>query len=151
MLIFFNKSWFYRILSWNLIAKKHQHMPKNRQSNKRQKIRVKVAPKRVQKRKWVWREFYSDKKSRFLFKPLNFVLLTADFLKTEENISWVMSFHSCFVKFLISEFGLNFSSKVGAENLFHGQTSWQMSQPNIQSSILSLKKSGIWSFNSIVA
>ena len=132
-----------RNFSLKFISEKQWNMPKNRQSNKRKTIRVKVAPKRVQKRKWFWKRiFYSDKKLRFLFSPVNLVLLTADFLKTEENISWVMSFHSCFVKFLISEFGRNFSSKVGAENLFHGQTSWQMSQPNIQSSILSLKNQG---------
>lgn len=51
MLIFFNISWFYWKLFSNLILKINQNMPKNRKSNKRQKIRVKVAPKRLQKRK----------------------------------------------------------------------------------------------------
>ena len=62
------------------------------------------------------------------------------FLKIFWNTSCVISSQSFLEKAKISGLGLNKGSLCGLENLFHGQTSWQTSQPKAQSSKLFFRK-----------
>jgi len=86
----------------------------------------------------------------FLFKPAYLVRFTADFLNTFEKVSSVISIQSLVLKDNSSDSGSNNGSLWLFEKRFHGQTSWQVSQPNVQSSKRPLKLAGIASFNSIV-
>ena len=49
-----------------------------------------------------------------------------------------------------SGFGSNSGSLCGVANRFHGQTSWQISQPNAQLSNCPFTSAGIASFSSMV-
>ena len=60
------------------------------------------------------------------------------------------SSQSFLLKLRSSSFGANKGSLCGFEKRFHGQTSWQISQPNIQFSMSFLNWFGMLSFNSMV-
>src|SRR5690606_19835103 len=60
---------------------------------------------------------------RFLIRPLNFARLIGESRKIFRNTSSVSSSQSLVEQFRIKGRGLNASSRVGCENLFHGQTS----------------------------
>ena len=83
--------------------------------------------------------------------PANLLRLSGEFLTISVKFSSVNSSQSLVVKFNIAGIGVKFTSLCGVENRFHGQTSWQTSQPNIQSSNLPFISPGInASFNSMV-
>lgn len=83
--------------------------------------------------------------------PSNLALLSGEFLKMVLKDSSVNASQSLVEKFSISGIGVKLISSVDFENLFHGQTSWQTSQPNIQLSNLPFWASGISaSFSSMV-
>ena len=88
---------------------------------------------------------------KFLFIPSNFLLLRGEFLKTCLKLSSVKSSQSCLVKFKTCGKGVNCISLFGLLKRFHGQTSWHISQPNIQLENWFLRWSGRReSFSSIV-
>ena len=64
--------------------------------------------------------------------PWYLLLFKGDLLNISLNDSSVNSSQSFVVKFKICGRGVNAFSIVGFENLFQGQTSWQVSHPNIQ-------------------
>ena len=80
-------------------------------------------------------------KMMFLLRPENLVRFTADFRKRFWYVSSDNSFHSFFVNFSKSGW-IKLGSLCAEANRFHGQTSWQISHPNIQLSILSLNSLG---------
>jgi hypothetical protein len=83
--------------------------------------------------------------------PLNLLRLKGEFLKIVLKLSSVNSSHCEVEKLSIAGMGEKLISVVGLLNLFHGQTSWHVSQPNIQLSNLPFILSSIKaSFNSIV-
>jgi hypothetical protein len=83
--------------------------------------------------------------------PSNLARFKGESLKMILNDSSVSSCQSLILKFNIAGTGVKLISVLGLLNLFHGQTSWQTSQPNSQLSNLPFMLSGInASFNSIV-
>jgi hypothetical protein len=78
------------------------------------------------------------------------VRLTALSLNTSLNTSSVKSNQSALVMSNSLGWGENLGSVVGVECRFQGHTSWQMSQPNIQSSMWPCTGSGMAPRNSIV-
>ena len=70
---------------------------------------------------------WSENKATFTVSAL----APAEVLKILLNVSCVNSCQSFFDILLSSSFGKNSLSLCDVENLFHGQTSWQISQPNI--------------------
>src|SRR3954453_15174481 len=88
---------------------------------------------------------------RFLLMPSNLLRLSGEFLKTSLKPDSVSSSQSLVEKFNTCGSGENCTSLWGLLNRFHGQTSWQTSQPNIHSSNRPFSCSGrSASFNSIV-
>ena len=84
------------------------------------------------------------------FKPSNFVRLTGERRNISWNTSWVISSQSFRVNCAKSGWRLNSGVWCGRENRFHGQTSWQISQPKIQFSNFPFTSAGIASLSSIV-
>src|SRR5690606_20219426 len=89
-------------------------------------------------------------KSMFLTSPEYLVRFTADFLNSFPNTSAVSSSQSPLDMESSSGLGLNRGSLWGLEKRFQGQTSWQTSQPKIQSSILPWNSPGISFLSSMV-
>src|SRR5438105_15199166 len=91
------------------------------------------------------------KNFKFRLIPENLERFIGESLKIFLNDSSVSSCQFPKEKFNISRTGENSLSCVGFENLFHGHTSWQTSQPKIQlANFPSMSRGIIISFNSIV-
>ena len=97
--------------------------------------------------------FYSPGKINFRLRcmPLYFVLFNGDVLNIFLKASSFIFIHSSVDKSRTPGIGVNSVSVLGLLKRFQGQTSWQMSQPNIQFSNLFFISGGIISsFSSIV-